>query len=146
MATTPRDDMTRQWRELCEQQAALSRSWLEGQTQLATGLAGNPVPNQKDALKLWLDTANETLMERHRSAPFLEAQRELLRHGMDFLLAGRELVEGLAAPAGLPMRTEIDEAHRSLQELKHRDVRVQQVAGHRRLARRARQLTGRPEA
>ena len=48
------------------------------------------------------------------------AQGELLRQGMDFLLAEREMVEALVEPAGLPTRTEIDEVHRSVQELKRR--------------------------
>ena len=55
-----------------------------------------------DALKLWLETANTTLLETQRSPSFLEAQRQLLRCGMDFLLAQREVVENLVEPAGLP--------------------------------------------
>ena len=39
---------------------------------------------------------------------------------MDFLLAEREVVEAMVEPAGLPTRTEIDEVHRSLYELKRR--------------------------
>ena len=39
---------------------------------------------------------------------------------MDFLLAEREFVEALVEPAGLPTRTEIDEVHRTVQELKRR--------------------------
>ena len=39
---------------------------------------------------------------------------------MAFLLGERELVESLVEPAGLPTRTEIDEVHRSVQELKRR--------------------------
>lgn len=73
-----------------------------------------------DALKLWLETANTTLLETQRSPSFLEAQRQLLRCGMEFLLAQREVVESLVEPAGLPTRTEIDEVHRSIHELKRR--------------------------
>jgi hypothetical protein len=39
---------------------------------------------------------------------------------MDFLLAEREMVEAMVEPAGLPTRTEMDEVHRSLHELKRR--------------------------
>jgi hypothetical protein len=73
-----------------------------------------------DALKLWLETANTTLLETQRSPSFLEAQRQLLRCGMEFLLAQREVVESVVEPAGLPTRTEIDEVHRSIHELKRR--------------------------
>ena len=74
----------------------------------------------KDALKIWLDIANETLMRTHRSSAFLEAQRQLLRAGMDFLLAERKLVEELVEPAGLPTRSELDELHKTVQTLKRR--------------------------
>ena len=67
-----------------------------------------------------MDIANQTLVETHRSAEFLTAQRDLLRAGMDFLLAERRLFEQLVEPAGLPTRTEIDEVHRSVWELKRR--------------------------
>jgi len=67
-----------------------------------------------------MDIANQTLVETHRSAEFLTAQRELLRTGMDFLLAEREFVEKLVEPPGLPTRSEIDEVHRSVWELKRR--------------------------
>jgi hypothetical protein len=89
--------------------------------ELATRRAdGTQTPPAKEALQLWLDTANETLLETHRSEAFLTAQRRLLRSGMDFLLAERELVETLVEPAGLPTRTEIDEVHRTVQDLKRR--------------------------
>jgi hypothetical protein len=74
----------------------------------------------KDALKVWLEIANETLTSSHRSTPFLEAQRQLLRAGMDFLLAERKLIEKLVEPAGLPTRTELDELHQTVQTLKRR--------------------------
>ena len=59
-------------------------------------------------------------MRTHRSPAFLEAQRQLLRAGMDFLLAERKLVEQLVEPAGLPTRTEIDELHNTVHTLKRR--------------------------
>ena len=39
---------------------------------------------------------------------------------MTFLLAERELVESMLEPAGLPTRSEVDEVHHSVQELKRR--------------------------
>ena len=91
----------------------------------STRAASRPVRRRPaaEALKLWLEVANQTLLETHRSERFLAAQSQLLRHGMDFLLAEREMVETLVEPAGIPTRTEIDEVHRSLHELKRR-VRI----------------------
>jgi hypothetical protein len=106
-------------------EAVVAGAWAEANRRFVTEFqeryrAGKAPAQPKEALKLWLDVANRTLLETHRSEAFLKAQGELLRHGMDFLLAERALVEGLVEPAGLPTRTEIDEVHRSVQELKRR--------------------------
>lgn len=106
-------------------EAVVAGAWGEANKRFMAELgerhgAGEAPASPKDALTLWLDVANRTLLETHRSPRFLEAQGELLRRGMDFLLAERELVEALVEPAGLPTRSEIDEVHRSVQELKRR--------------------------
>ena len=108
-------------------------AWTEASRRFAqefqeAALAGKVLSQPKDALKLWLDVANRTLLETHRSERFLAAQAELLRHGMDFLLAEREMVEALVEPAGLPTRTEIDEVHRSVHELKRRVRALEKAA------------------
>ncbi len=106
-------------------EGVVAQAWVEVNQRFATDVskrfADGQAPLQaKDALKAWLDIANDTLMRTHRSAPFLEAQRQLLRAGMDFLLAERKLVEQLVEPAGLPTRTEIDELHNTVHTLKRR--------------------------
>ena len=106
-------------------EAVVAGAWAEASRRFAQEVqeaarAGQAPSQPKDALKLWLDVANRTLLETHRSERFLTAQAELLRHGMDFLLAEREVVESLVEPAGLPTRTELDEVHGSVQELKRR--------------------------
>jgi polyhydroxyalkanoate synthase subunit PhaE len=103
----------------------ISEAWMLASQRFGTALAERHRPGgdalaPKEAARLWLDIADRTLMETHRSEGFLAAQRRLLRSGIDFLLAERELVESVAEPAGLPTRTEIDEVHRSVQELKRR--------------------------
>jgi polyhydroxyalkanoate synthase subunit PhaE len=75
------------------------------------------------ALALWVQTANEVLLETERSEAFLAAQRNLLRAGVDLRLAQRKMVERAAEAAGLPTRTELDELHRTVTELQ-RDVRA----------------------
>jgi hypothetical protein len=114
-------------------EAVVAGAWAEANRRFATEFqeryrAGQAPAQPKAALELWLDVANRTLLETHRSESFLKAQGELLRHGMNFLLAEREMVEALVEPAGLPTRTEIDEVHRSVQELKRR-VRALEQAG-----------------
>lgn len=86
------------------------------------------VEGSKQALRLWLEIANQTLIETHRSPEFLEAQQKLLRQGMEFLLAEREFVETLVEPAGLPTRTELDEVHNTVLGLKRRVRALEKAA------------------
>jgi polyhydroxyalkanoate synthase subunit PhaE len=99
--------------------------WITANRTFANTLHERPGMHPEEALELWLDTANETLLETQRSPSFLESQRRLLRCGMDFLLAQRDVVESVAEPAGLPTRTEIDEVHRSLHEFRRRLRRLE---------------------
>jgi polyhydroxyalkanoate synthase subunit PhaE len=74
----------------------------------------------QEALRRWLDIANQVLLQTQRSEKFLAAQRQLLRDGMNFMLIQREFVEWLVEPAGLPTRSEMDEVHHSIHQLKRR--------------------------
>jgi polyhydroxyalkanoate synthesis regulator phasin len=103
----------------------VAAAWSSANSRFAEQLSqrareGTAMPDAKESLKLWLDTANDVLLETHRSEKFLEAQRRLLRDGMEFMLAERELVEALVEPIGLPTRSEIDEVHQNVHELKRR--------------------------
>jgi hypothetical protein len=106
-------------------QQIVSEAWMFQSQRFGAALTERQPPGAdalpaKEAIRLWLEIADKTLMETHRSEGFLTAQRRLLRAGTDFLLAERELVESIAAPAGFPTRKEIDEVHQSVQELKRR--------------------------
>jgi hypothetical protein len=106
-------------------ESVVANAWAKANSRFAEELsehfrAGKATPDAKESLRIWLDVANQILLETHRSKKFLDAQRQLLRHGMDFMLAERELVEAMVEPAGLPTRSEIDEVHRAIHELKRR--------------------------
>jgi hypothetical protein len=106
-------------------QQIVSEAWILASQRFGTALAERHPPgadrlSAREAIRLWLEIADKTLMETHRSEGFLTARRRLLRSGIDFLLTERELVESIAEPAGFPTRTEIDEVHQSVQELKRR--------------------------
>ncbi len=112
-------------------EALVAGAWMEANQSFTTAMSkrfgsGEPVES-KEALRTWLSIADEVLTRTHRSPAYLEAQRRLLRAGMDFLLAERELVEALVEPAGLPTRSEIDELHKTVQTLK-RQVRALEKA------------------
>ena len=127
-------------------EGVVAQAWVEVNQRFATEVSKRftsgqtPLP-AKDALKAWLDIANDTLMRTHRSTAFLEAQRQLLRAGMDFLLAERKLVEQLVEPAGLPTRTEIDELHNTVHTLKRR---VRALERDRRVEERPSKAAARP--
>jgi polyhydroxyalkanoate synthesis regulator phasin len=106
-------------------EGVVAGAWTEANRRFADDIsqraqAGEALRPGQEALRRWMDIANDTLLESQRSPAFLAAQRELLRAGMDFLLAEREFFEKLVESVGLPTRTEIDEVHRSVWELKRR--------------------------
>ena len=76
---------------------------------------------------LWVDIANETLTETHRTPEFLEAQRRLTRSSTDCRLAEREIAEAYCEMHHIPTRTEVDELQRTVYELR-RDLRSLQRA------------------
>jgi hypothetical protein len=127
----------------------VAAAWSHANSRFAEQLSqrareGAGMPDAKESLKLWLDTANQVLLETHRSEQFLEAQRRLLRDGMDFMLAERELVESLVEPVGLPTRSEIDEVHRNVHELKRRVRSLEKALAARPLAETSHVRPSRP--
>ena len=114
-------------------ESVVASAWMEANRRFTADLAqrfgkDGEVLAAKDAHKVWLAIADETLMETHRSETFLDAQRQLLRAGMDFLLAERKFVEQLVEPAGFPTRSEIDELHRTVHTLKQRVRTLEKAA------------------
>lgn len=121
-------------------EGVVAGAWMTANQRFALEISsrsnsGTQVKGSKQALRLWLEIANETLIETHRSPEFLEAQQKLLRQGMEFLLAEREFVETLVEPAGLPTRTEMDEVHLTVLGLKRR-IRALEKAAEQQVAKR----------
>jgi len=106
-----------------EYEYILAGNWAEANTRFAEHMAerqraGEGELNPKESLKVWLDISNQVLLETQQSEKFLAAQRQLLRDGLDFILVEREFIENLVKPIGLPTRSEIDEVHRNVHDLK----------------------------
>ncbi|WP_231376665.1 poly(R)-hydroxyalkanoic acid synthase subunit PhaE [Mycobacterium sp. 141] len=106
-----------------EYELILAANWAETNTRYAGQMAerhrtGQGELDAKEALKVWLDISNQVLLETQRSEKFLAAQRQLLRDGLDFIRVEREFIENLVKPIGLPTRSEIDEVHLNVHELK----------------------------
>jgi polyhydroxyalkanoate synthase subunit PhaE len=82
-----------------------------------------PAGSYRELIDLWVKTANETLLEVHRSPQFLEAQRRVTRSATDYRLAEREIAEAYCEMHHLPTRSEMDEVQRTVYQLR-RDLRL----------------------
>ena len=84
---------------------------------------GVPLQSGRQMLDLWLETANKSLVEMHRSKEFLEAQRRMTRSSTEYRLAEREIAEAFCEMHHIPTRTEMDEVQRTVTELR-RELRT----------------------
>jgi polyhydroxyalkanoate synthase subunit PhaE len=84
---------------------------------------GEPLQSGRQMLDLWLETANKSLVEMHRSKEFLEAQRRMTRSSTEYRLAEREIAEAFCEMHHIPTRTEMDEMQRTVTELR-RELRA----------------------
>src|SRR5215203_6419393 len=79
--------------------------------------------SSREVLALWVETANEALLETQRSEAFLTTQRDLLKASTDLRLAQQELAEFYSEMFGYPTRTELDDVHKTVTELR-RELRA----------------------
>jgi polyhydroxyalkanoate synthase subunit PhaE len=88
-------------------------------------------------LDRWLAVANEELIRTQRTEAFLKAQRNLLTAGVDYRLKERALVELWCETHSIPTRTEVDDVHRSLHDLRAqvRDLKSRLATAEARAAR-----------
>lgn len=84
---------------------------------------GPPIRTWRELADLWIDVANQTLVETHRTPEFLEAQRRLTRSSTECRLAEREIAEVYCEMYHIPTRTEVDELQRTVYELR-RELRA----------------------
>src|SRR5215212_2970154 len=79
--------------------------------------------SSREVLALWVETANEVLLETQRSEAFLTTRRDLLKASTDLRLAQQELAEFYSEMFGYPTRTELDDVHKTVTELR-RELRA----------------------
>jgi len=129
-------------RRSLEHQAVVLEGWTTAARRFAErlgeraaqGEASSPVASQRAALDLWIETANRTLLEMQRSERYLESQAQLLKASTELRLAQQAVAEYYGRMFGLPTRTELDDVHRTVTELRRalraveRRLRQQQQA------------------
>lgn len=117
-------------RDLAAWQMLMQRAWSEATRRFlreVNATDGPPIKSWRELTDLWIDIANATLTETHRTPEFLEAQRRLTRSSTDCRLQEREIAEAYCEMHHIPTRTEVDELQRTVYELR-RDLRSLQRA------------------
>ena len=84
---------------------------------------GDALESWREVLALWVETANEVLLETQRSEAFLSTQRDLVKASSELRLAQQDLAEFYSEMFGYPTRTELDDVHRTVTELR-RELRA----------------------
>jgi hypothetical protein len=104
------------------------QAWTRATTQFSKALnakaeKGEKLDSWRDALALWVETANTVLLETQRTDAYLESQRELVSASTELRLAQQKVAEFYSEMFAVPTRTEIDDVHKALTELR-REVRA----------------------
>lgn len=90
--------------------ATFSQETVAGRSPMSDG--------PRAVLDRWLKVANAELIRTQRTDAFLKAQRDLLTAGVDYRLKERALVELWCEKHSIPTRTEIDDVHRTLHDMR----------------------------
>lgn len=99
--------------------------------------AGEPLDSARAMMDLWVETANDVLLDTQRTESFLKTQRETLKASTELRLAQQEIGEFYGEMFGYPTRAELDDVHKTVTELR-REVRA--------LSRAARAAKDEPKA
>lgn len=112
-------------RDLAAYQLVLHSAWSEALQRFFTEIyrEGEPISTWRELIDVWVDIANATLVEAHRTPEFLEAQRRLTRSSTECRLQEREIAEDWCEMHHIPTRTEIDDLARIVHELR-RELRA----------------------
>ena len=111
-----------------EHNAVVLQAWLQAARRFTEQLgartgADAQALDAKAALAMWTETANTQLLETQRSEAFLQTQAAMIRATTELRLVQQELVEHFGKQYGFPTRTELDDVHRTVTELR-RELRA----------------------
>jgi hypothetical protein len=115
-------------RRSLEHNTVMLEAWMAAAGKFAQELNARANRQEKldtwrDVLALWVETANNALLETQRSEQYLESQREILKASVDLRLAQQELAGFYSEIFGYPTRQELDDVHRAVTELR-RELRA----------------------
>lgn len=106
-----------------EYQLVLSRTWEHIYQQVLEEMmkraeAGKPIESLSDMMRLWTTAADAGLEEIFRSPEYLEAQNNMVNSAMRYRIDEQEIAELFMQSTYVPTRSEVDEAHRNIYELR----------------------------
>jgi hypothetical protein len=113
-------------RDIAAYQAIVQDAWRKAGERFFKSLSdpkGPAITSGRELLDLWITTANNTLVEMHRTDKFLEAQRNVTRSSTDYRLAERAIAESFCEVHHIPTRSEVDELQKTVVELR-RELRA----------------------
>jgi hypothetical protein len=110
-------------KDLAAYQVLMHSAWSEAVKRFLREIndaQGTPITSWRALTDVWIEVANKSLVETHRTPKFLEAQRRLTRSGAECRLQEREIAEAFCEMQQMPTRTEVDELQREVYELRRR--------------------------
>ena len=113
------------WSNLCnanaEYQTVIATAWGQAFDRYLKEQADEPEGESIDLdgmMQRWLKVANESLIEAQRSDEFLAAQRKLFKTNTQYKLKQREIIEAWCEAYTMPTRSEVDDLHLMVYELR----------------------------
>lgn len=106
-----------------EYQVVMSEAWCRAFERFIGKLVslsegGEPIQDLRQLLFLWLDIVDEVFLAMFRSEQYIRMQGQLMNAAMTYRIHEREIVESFLKFSHLPSRSELDEAHRRIYELR----------------------------
>jgi len=108
-----------------EYQTIITKAWTQAfdlYVQEVSQYSNEDAVDTHEMMQLWLKIANNSLIQVQRSEEFLLAQRKLFKTNTQYKLKQREIIEAWCESLTMPTRTEVDDLHRMVYELR-REVR-----------------------
>lgn len=79
---------------------------------------GEKIDSIRELMNLWMDTVDQTFSKLYKTEEYLNVQRDLSTAVMTYRMKEQEIVEVMMKMLNLPTRGELDDAYRSLYELR----------------------------
>ena len=88
------------------------------ETLIEKGKQGEKIESVRELNRLWLDTADDVFTKMYASEEYLKAQHQLSKTGMTYKIRQQDVVEMVLKGMNLPTRSELDDAYKTLYELR----------------------------